>query len=205
VIDDVLGALAEARALGFLGPGPLDAHLASAEGFLTALGPLPPGARVLDLGSGGGVPGLILANRLPTMSLVLLDNNRRRTSFLARVVAELGWGSRVEVVRAAAEVAAHDPHHRARFAAVTARSFGPPATTAEVASGFLETGGRLLVAEPPEIEPGRWLNDGVERAGLHFIGRAGTTPDIAILASTAGPPPALPRTRREIDRAPLWP
>jgi 16S rRNA (guanine527-N7)-methyltransferase len=204
VIDDVLGALAEAKALGFLGPGPLETHVASASAFATAVGALPAGSRAVDLGSGGGVPGLLLAERLPETSWILLDNNRRRTSFLVRVVAELGWGSRVQVVRAAAEEAGHDPDFRGTFDLVTARSFGPPSLTAECATGLLASGGRLLVAEPPEAEARRWPAETLEAAGLRWVGLAGTSPEIAVLDSPAGPPPGLPRTRRTMDRSPLW-
>jgi 16S rRNA (guanine527-N7)-methyltransferase len=204
VIEDVLGALAEAKALGFLGPGPLETHVASGEAFAEALGHLPAGSRAVDLGSGGGVPGLLLAERFPESSWVLLDSSRRRTSFLVRAAAELGWGSRVEVVRAAAEEAGRDPQFRGRFDVVTARSFGPTAITVECAAGLLVSGGRLLVSEPPEPDPVRWPKDGLAAAGLRWLELAGSSPAIAILESPAGPPEALPRTRRTMDRTPLW-
>ena len=55
----ILDALTEARAAGFLGPGPIEAHLGHAEGFATVARRLVadrPSPRILDLGSGGGVP-----------------------------------------------------------------------------------------------------------------------------------------------------
>jgi len=65
----------------------------------------------------------------------------------------------VAVVEARAEDAARRPELRERFDAVVARSFGPPAVTAECAVGFLRVGGRLVVSEPPADEAGdgvRW-------------------------------------------------
>jgi 16S rRNA (guanine527-N7)-methyltransferase len=197
--EAVLGALAEARALGFLGPGPLDAHLASADVFAAALGPL--SGRALDLGSGGGVPGLLLAARYDGVRWTLLDKHRRRTSFLARVVATLGWVGRVDVVRADAEVASHDPQHRGQFEAVVSRSFGRPAVTAEVARGFLGDGGRLVVSEPPRLDPARWPAAGV--AALAFESVAWSA-DVAVFRALGPPPDGVPRAWRQLERTPLW-
>lgn len=197
--EAVLGALAEARALGFLGPGPLDAHLSSAAAFDVALrGSLE--GRALDLGSGGGVPGLLLAEAYPAVSWMLLDRNRRRTSFLARAVADLGWVGRVVVLRASAEDAAHEPGLRGEFAAVVARSFGPPAVTAEIGAGFLLPGGRLLVAEPPFPDPSRWPAAGLASLGLH--GATGT--GVAVLTRVGELDPTLPRPWKAVERHPRW-
>jgi 16S rRNA (guanine527-N7)-methyltransferase len=198
--DAVLGALAEARALGFLGPGPLELHVASAEAFRTALGPLDGPA--LDLGSGGGVPGLLLAASYPAVAWTLLDQQRRRTSFLARTVAQLNWVGRVDVVRAAAEEAAHDPRWRERFVAVTSRSFGPPAITAEIAAAFLAPEGRLLVAEPPEPDERRWPADGLRRLGLARLPPLDAP--IAVFRPTRGLDPDQPRRWRQLQQHPVW-
>ena len=200
MIEGVLGALAEARALGFLGPGPLDAHVVSARAFERALGVLE--GRALDLGSGGGVPGLLLAAAYPEVRWTLLDQQRRRTSFLARAVAQLGWGGRVDVVRAAAEDAAHDPAMRAQYSAVTARSFGPPAVTAEIGAGFLLEGGRLVVGEPPSPDPMRWPPEALARLGL----RREDTTDVAVaVLRREGPLPSThPRRWRQLQQRPAW-
>jgi hypothetical protein len=198
--EAVLGALAEARALGFLGPGPLDAHVASARAFATALGAID--GRVLDLGSGGGVPGLLLAAWYPDVAWTLLDQHRRRTSFLARMVAALGWVGRVDVVRAPAEDAAHDPARRAQFAAVTSRSFGPPAVTAEVGAAFLVPEGRLLVAEPPSVDPSRWPDEGL--AGLGLVRDASADGGIAVLRRAGDLASDRPRRWRQLQQHPAW-
>jgi len=194
-------ALAEARALGFLGPGSLDQHERSALAFLEALGEeVDTTARALDLGSGGGVPGLLLAESLPHLRWTLLDNNRRRTSFLARAAAELGWGGRMEVVRAPAEEAAHDPTHREQYDLVVSRSFGPPPATAECAVAFLRLGGRLLVAEPPVPEEQRWPPPPLAELGLHLedVG------PVASLRRVADVPADVPRPWRTMERHPRW-
>ena len=199
--EAVLGALAEARALGFLGPGPLEAHVASAQAFVDALGPLMGPA--LDLGSGGGVPGLLLAAAYPNVAWTLLDQQRRRTSFLSRVVATLGWVGRVDVVRAAAEGAAHDPALRERFAAVTARSFGPPAITAEIGAAFLDAEGRLLVAEPPRSDgAARWPEAAL--AGLGLERTSATAASVAVFRRVGVLRPGQPRRWRQLQQHPAW-
>lgn len=196
--EQVASALAEARALGFLGPGPLEQHAASAEAFAEALGAVD--GRALDLGSGGGVPGLLLAARYDQVAWVLLDINRRRTSFLARTVAELGWIDRVTVVRESADLAAHDPRVRSSFDLVCARSFAPPALTAECAAGFLRVGGRLAVAEPPTEEAARWDDEQLTALGFRQEARG----SVAVFRQETAATGHVPRPWRTMARRPLW-
>lgn len=80
--------LVTARDAGFLGPGPLERHLLHAEGFVTLARAQSDGTspRILDLGSGGGLPGLVVAGAWPESTLVLLESNERRAQFLERAV-----------------------------------------------------------------------------------------------------------------------
>ncbi|MGH8999403.1 MAG: 16S rRNA (guanine(527)-N(7))-methyltransferase RsmG [Acidimicrobiia bacterium] len=157
--------LAEAQRLGFLGPGPVDRHLTHAAGFVRCL---PAGEfACLDLGSGGGVPGLVLAERCPGGRFVLLDSGRRRCRFLRQAVSALELTGRVEVVEARAEDAARLADLRGTHDVVVARSFGPPAVTAECAVAFLRPGGLLVVSEPPEPPAGeRWPAGGLAALGF---------------------------------------
>jgi len=123
----------------------VDRHITHGRVLLDAL---PAGGRVLDLGSGGGLPGLVLATARPDLGLTLLEARRRACRFLREAVADLGLTG-VDVVEARAEEAARRPDLRETFDAVVARSFGPPAVTAECAVGFLRPAGRLVVSEPP--------------------------------------------------------
>ena len=150
---ELLEILEDARAAGFLGPGPVGTHLRHAEGFVAVCrhlwpdGPTPP--VLLDLGSGAGLPGLVVATRWPEATVVLLDAQRRRTAFLDDAVRRLGLGGRVTVRQDRAEVAGRDPGARGRFDGVLARSFGRPAVVAECAAPLLHEGGWLVVSEPP--------------------------------------------------------
>lgn len=200
-MTDLLAVLEEARSWGFLGPGPVADHVAHAEAFAAAVS-LPPD-RALDLGSGGGVPGLVLAGRWPTTRWVLLDSQERRTAFLAGAVARLGWQDRVQVVRARAEEAGRDPDLRAAFDLVTARSFGPPAVTAECAAPFLRVGGHLLVSEPPEAVD-RWPAAGLAPLGLEVVGVRTGAHRMAALEQITGCPDSYPRAVGRPAKRPLF-
>lgn len=155
--------LEESRALGLLGPGPVEPHIDHARAYLGALdGAL----EVLDLGSGGGLPGLVLARARADLTLVLVDAMERRCRFLERAVDELSLGRRVSVECGRAEELAWRADLRHRFSCVVTRSFGPPAVTAECAVGFLAVRGRLLVSEPPEQLDDRWPSEGLQILGL---------------------------------------
>jgi 16S rRNA (guanine527-N7)-methyltransferase len=161
------GVYERARSIGLLGPGPVEDHIVHAGRFVRASGEEVPG-RVIDLGSGAGVPGFVLALAWPDARVVLLDAMAKRVAFLQWAVEELGIGSRVDVLQGRAEELGADPSYRASFDLASARGFGPPAVTAECASGFLRTGGRLIVSEPPDGQE-RWPADGLALLGMQRI------------------------------------
>ena len=129
---------------------------------------------MLDLGSGGGLPGLVVATYRPGLELTLLEARQRACRFLREAVVELALEG-VSVVEARAEDAARTPDLRGMFSAVVARSFGPPAVTAECAVGFLRKGGRLVVSEPPgdDTTALRWPSSGLDEFGLGAPVRGG--------------------------------
>jgi 16S rRNA (guanine527-N7)-methyltransferase len=139
-------------------------HVDHAEGFLRAWD-APPPARAVDLGSGGGVPGLVLAERWPASSIVLVDASERRTEFLRQAVDRLAY-RHVTVRRQRAEALGRDPAIRATADLVVARGFGPPAVTAECAAPLLRIGGRLIVSDPPGSAADRWPPAGLRTLGL---------------------------------------
>jgi 16S rRNA (guanine527-N7)-methyltransferase len=161
---ELLEILAAAREIGLLGPGPIEAHLDHTAAWAGALGDPP--ASFLDLGSGGGVPGLVLARAWPGARGVLLDSRSRSVGFLSDAVATLGLADRIEVVEGRAEAEGREARLREGFPLVVARGFAAPPVTAECASAFLAVGGRLSVSEPPGGDPARWPEDGLARLGL---------------------------------------
>ena len=198
-IETIRDALVQAKAFGFLGPGSIDAHIDGAEAFAAALRPFD--GHGLDLGTGAGVPGLVLAQAFPASSWVLLDASSRKTSVLSAVVAELGLADRVEVVRGRAEELAHEPTHRFYYDAATARSFGRPAETAELAVAFLRPGGLLIVAEPPAADEDRWV--AAARLGLTRTGDVHSRGvHVAVFTRSGDVGAAVPRPVRKIRTDP---
>jgi 16S rRNA (guanine527-N7)-methyltransferase len=146
--------LGRAKARGFLGPGPVSAHIEHSTAFTSVL-PVAP-RRAVDLGSGGGVPGLVLAVLWPRSRWTLIEARARRAAFLREALGGLELSDRVEVLGQRAEETGRDSRHRGEADLVVARSFGPPAVTAECAAPLLCTDGYLIVAEPPGGAPDRW-------------------------------------------------
>ena len=200
----LLGILEEARELGLLGPGPVARQLDHALDLATAIGEF--GGCMLDLGSGGGLPGLVLFSQWEDATGVLLDAQRRRCEFLTRAVTALDLGSRVAVECGRAEVLAREEHLRAGFDLVVARSFGAPAVTAECAVGFLRTGGELVVTEPPEVDAReRWPAAGLTELGFETAEpmRAGETGAVRIRL-TGVVDDRWPRRDGVPTKRPLW-
>jgi 16S rRNA (guanine527-N7)-methyltransferase len=92
---------------------------------------------LLDLGSGAGLPGLVLAMLLPETAVTLLEPMERRCRFLTEAVAELGLAN-VSVLRGRAEDVT------VRTDVVTARAVAPLPRLAELAIGLVRPGGMVL-------------------------------------------------------------
>jgi 16S rRNA (guanine527-N7)-methyltransferase len=188
---------------------PVDEQIDHALGFVfvveSVLGRSP--RSVLDMGTGGGMPGLVLASCWPSSRTVMLDSNERRTAFLAAAIAGLGAGVDIEVIRGRAEECAREEALRTRFELVSARSFGPPAVTAECGAPFLSVAGLVVASEPPDDEDGsRWPVEGLAQLGLspgdalRFDDRFG----YQVLVKTGPTPERFPRRVGVPTKRPLF-
>jgi 16S rRNA (guanine527-N7)-methyltransferase len=206
--DGLAAVLARSRDLGFLGPGDPTAHARHALGFARAYEALAGAAPIAlcDLGAGGGVPGLVLADAWPTTAVHLLEAAQRRCQFLREAVAALGWADRVLIEEGRAEALARTDHLGGRFELVTSRSFGPPSVTAECAARLLAPAGVLLVAEPPEVDPQsvRWPPDGLALLGLGPAVSAWTAPHLVAIRATGSCPERFPRRDGVPRKRPLF-
>ena len=174
----LLEILVDAQSQGFLGPGDPAGHLSHALGFADAVltcGP-PPG-RFTDLGTGGGVPGLVLAALWPEAQAGLIESSARRCAALRGWIERLGLEDRVEVLEGRADSWARNPSRRESFDLATARSFARPGITAEIAAGLVRVGGLLVVSEPPSGSDDRWPKD--------LVGELGFAPAVAVVAREA--------------------
>ncbi|MFZ0249730.1 MAG: RsmG family class I SAM-dependent methyltransferase [Acidimicrobiales bacterium] len=207
----VVELLGEARALGFLGPGPMEPQIRHAQGFGTIARRLSPGApvRLVDLGSGGGLPALVVATGWPACSMTLLEANGRRAAFLRRAVERLGLGSRVTVLEERAEVSGRQDGLRAGFDGALARSFGRPAVVAECAAPLLRVGGWLLVSEPPQGDredqrDDRWPAEPLGQLGLETDEVVHEGFEYRVLRQVSACPERFPRRNGVPAKRPLF-
>ncbi|MFM2076861.1 MAG: putative ribosomal small subunit methyltransferase [Actinomycetota bacterium] len=126
---------------------------------------------LVDLGSGGGLPGVVIAVRCPWLHVTLVERRATRGDLLRRAVHALGVTDRVVVLTE--DVAAVAGRSPAAFDVVSARSFAAPSITARWASVLLRPGGVLIVSEPPEDDPERWSAALLARTQLLDQGRDG--------------------------------
>ena len=145
---------------------------------LTALGFLT-GTRLLDAGTGAGLPGLVLAIVRPDMRCTLLDPVRKKTRFCAHAAMTLGLDN-VEV--ASERLAAHLPPHR--YSTVISRAAFSVAELVAGARPLLDAPGRIIAMKGPQPEGEIDALDPSDREGLEIrvepVG-AGTGPPVASL------------------------
>ncbi len=116
-------------------------NVAEAEELLEEAAP-GTGSRVIDIGSGGGVPGIVIAILRPDLQMTLLDADRRKGGFLIHVAGLLGLQS-VHVVAERAEDAGRREGMRETFDLAISRATAPPPVLCELALPMLRVGGAL--------------------------------------------------------------
>ncbi len=167
--------------------------------------------RVIDLGSGGGVPGIPLALARPEIGWALVDSVGKKADALREMVAALGLRD-VTVLAERAEALGRDPGHRGRYAVVTARACAALPVLAELAIPLVRIGGHLLAWKGPLAEQDEELRRGRKAlgevgAGKPWIvetGLAALGGHRFVTATKERPTPAsLPRRPGEPGRRPL--
>jgi len=109
--------------------------------------PVPQGASLLDVGSGGGFPGVPLKIARPDIKLTLLEATGKKADFLRMLTRELGIAA--VILKARAEQAAHDPTYRERFDVVTARAVAALPLLCELCLPFVRVGGVFVAYKGP--------------------------------------------------------
>ncbi|MEQ8317575.1 MAG: 16S rRNA (guanine(527)-N(7))-methyltransferase RsmG [Phycisphaerales bacterium] len=179
-------------------------HILDSLTLMAPLAELPEGATVIDVGTGGGVPGVPLAIVRPDLRFTLLDATAKKTAFVRAVLDVLGV-EHATVVTARAEQAARDPEHRDAYDAAIARAVGPTATIAELATPFVKPGGVTLLIKGEKA--GEELENAKSALHLLLSAHAGTletpTGRIVILEKLRPTPKAYPRGNGEPKRKPL--
>ena len=173
---ELLAALAVIQARGAIGERSLADAVAHADRFVELI---PAGDHsVLDLGSGGGLPALVIAWRRADLTVTMVERRATRADLLRRAVSSLRLGERTTVLTA--DVGDVDPQAGTGFDVVTARSFADVATTARFIDRLLAATGLALVSEPPGDRSSTWsavlaghptLRDDGVQLGVRVLGR----------------------------------
>lgn len=109
------------------------------------------GRKAIDIGTGAGIPGLVLKLAVPELEITLLDSIGKRTTFLNEVVSELDLTG-VEVVNGRAEEFGQDELYREQYDLVVARAVASLPELAELTLPFLNVGGVAVLPKSTGIE-----------------------------------------------------
>lgn len=190
-------------------------HILDALTLLPLLADLPEGARVIDVGSGGGVPALPLAIVCPHLRFTCLEATGKKCDFLRQAIGSLGLAN-ADVLQARAEAAGQDRGRRdpdgsrvggtrETYEAVTARAVGRLAVVAELAVPLAKPRGLVLLVKGQKAD--EELAEAREALDLLGAAHAGTvetpTGRIVVLEKVRPTPRTYPRRDGEPKRAPL--
>lgn len=107
---------------------------------------------LLDLGSGGGFPGIPLAACLPGTAVTLVEATGKKARFLETAIAAVGLASRVSVRATRAETLGRTPATRGTWSIVTARAVASSADLVELAFPLLAPGGSLIAWKRGDLD-----------------------------------------------------
>lgn len=175
-----------------------DRHVGESLRIREALSPRS-GEHWLDLGTGGGLPGLVLAIMSPDARFTLLDSRGRKIEAVAGFIDALGLEN-VEALVGRAETLAREPGLRGGFDAVISRALGGLPTVVELSRGFLKDGGTLIAVRganaTDEAAALRALLPPLGVGAPHTIRVSGTERDTWLVTMRAAgrPPERFPRS-----------
>jgi len=149
------------------------------------------GGPIVDVGSGGGAPGIPLAAALPNRQVTLLEANGRKCAFLREMALEF---PNVTVVQGRAEEQQTD-----RFGVAVAKALAPPPVAAEWCLPLVEPGGAVVLYVGPSADAAA-VSRAAERLGG---GPVDQLPGLLVLHKVAPTPPGFPRRPGLAKKRPL--
>lgn len=129
------------------------------------------GTRVMDVGTGAGLPGIPLKIVFPEIHLCLLDSTRKKSVFLEHIVEKLSLKN-VEIITGRAEEVAHLADYRERFEIVLARAVAELPALVELCLPFCGLGGKFIAYKKGEVEAE------VKKSGRAIIFMGGELPEL---------------------------
>src|SRR6266702_5034949 len=158
---------------------------------------------LVDVGSGGGLPGLPLKIVRPDLEVTLVEADQDKAAFLVQASARLKL--EVEVVALRAEDAGHDARYRERFDVAVARALAPMRTLVELCLPFVKVGGRLLAQKTHDEEAGHAIEvlGGRLESVVPAPSRARSQGAVVVIRKVAPTPAAYPRRPGVPNRKPL--
>lgn len=171
----------------------------------------PPDGEIVDVGSGGGSPGIPLSIAWPHRRFILIESRQKRAAFLRHVAATLPLPN-VEVLADRAEDAGHSPDRRERYALAVTRAAAALPRACELCLPLVRPGGTVWLYLSGE--DGRRLvsrSEALERLGgtaaeFHGAPSTGQAPSkcVGVVTKTGGTEAAYPRTEARARRDPLF-
>ena len=162
---------------------------------------------LVDVGAGGGLPGIPLKLARPELAVTLVEADQNKAAFLVRACAELGLRD-VDVVARRAEDVGQDGKYREKFDVAVARALAPMPVLAELCLPLVRVGGRLL-AQKTEGEDLEAARNALEILGGSLISAlpapsAARASGTVVVVHKSGPTPAgYPRRPGVPARKPL--
>ena len=186
-------------------------HFLDALSLLEVPGLRGPGLRLADVGSGGGLPALVLAIALPEARITAIESVGKKCAFIRRAGEDLGV-SNVDIVCARAEDYGR-LEGRGRFDLCVTRAVGMLALVAELSAPLLRVGG-LFVAMKGRLSSAEWDNGlaALDILGVEQVVRVAVTPfpeardrQLVVGRKVRATPAGLPRRGAALMRRPLGP
>ena len=169
---------------------------------------IPNGAKIADVGTGAGFPGVVLKIARPDLELTLIDSLQKRLNFLDTVLKELGL--KAELIHSRAEDAGHEKNLREKFDFVTARAVANLSVLSEYCLPLVKAGGFFVPMKTAEVAPElsaaenavAVLGGSIKGAQIYDLPVAGGR-SVVLIEKVSATPPKYPRQRVKISDKPL--
>jgi 16S rRNA (guanine527-N7)-methyltransferase len=161
--------------------------------------------RIIDIGSGGGLPGLVLAITMPDVQITLVESTGKKARFMEEAAKTLGLGNVVILDDRAETIGRDRAHHREQYDVVTARAVGKLPVLLELTVPLARVGGLVLAIKGQSaLEEIDAAKEALHALHSHIIEtRRTSTGTIVIIEKQRRSPKAYPRRPGEPNRAPI--